>query len=101
MSGTRRVAVAGQRVDRRVRRTRELLRGSLLSLIAEKGYERVTVQDVIDRAGVGRSTFYAHFRDRRTCCSVGSRTSETSFETRSRPRRRPRVPARRPGRRSR
>ena len=53
-----------ERVDRRVRRTRELLRSALISLILEKGYERVTVRDIIDRADVGRSTFYAHFRDK-------------------------------------
>jgi AcrR family transcriptional regulator len=47
-----------------VRRTRRLLRGALLALVAEKGYERVTVQDVLDRADVGRATFYAHFRDK-------------------------------------
>jgi AcrR family transcriptional regulator len=52
------------KVDRRVRRTRALLRGALLAMILEKGYERVTVQDIIDRADVGRSTFYAHFRDK-------------------------------------
>lgn len=50
--------------DRRVRRTRELLRGALVSLIAEKGYERITVQDLLDRADVGRSTFYAHYRSK-------------------------------------
>jgi AcrR family transcriptional regulator len=50
--------------DRRVRRTRELLRGALLSLIMEKGYDRITVQDILDRADVGRSTFYAHYRDK-------------------------------------
>lgn len=50
--------------DRRVRRTRELLRGALLSLIQEKGYDRITVQDILDRADVGRSTFYAHYRDK-------------------------------------
>ena len=50
--------------DRRVRRTRELLRGAFLSLIAEKGYDRITVQDILDRADVGRSTFYAHYRDK-------------------------------------
>jgi AcrR family transcriptional regulator len=52
------------RVDRRVRRTRELLRAALLALIMEKGYARITVQDIIDRADIGRSTFYAHFRDK-------------------------------------
>lgn len=51
-------------VDRRVRRTRELLHRALLELIAEQGYDRVTVQDILDRADVGRSTFYAHFRDK-------------------------------------
>jgi AcrR family transcriptional regulator len=50
--------------DRRVRRTRELLRVALLSLIQEKGYDRLTVQDILDRADVGRSTFYAHYRDK-------------------------------------
>jgi len=48
-------------VDRRVERTRQLLQNALSELILEKGYEKVTVQDVIDRANVGRSTFYAHF----------------------------------------
>jgi AcrR family transcriptional regulator len=48
-------------VDRRVERTRKLLQNALSELILEKGYEKVTVQDVIDRANVGRSTFYAHF----------------------------------------
>jgi AcrR family transcriptional regulator len=56
--------VPQERIDRRVRRTRELLSNALTSLILEKGYERVTVQDICDRADVGRSTFYAHFRDK-------------------------------------
>jgi len=50
--------------DRRVRRTRRVLRDALFELIFEKGYDRVTVQDVLDRADVGRSTFYAHYRDK-------------------------------------
>jgi AcrR family transcriptional regulator len=53
-----------ERIDRRVRRTRELLRNALTTLILEKGYERVAVQDICDRADVGRSTFYAHFQDK-------------------------------------
>jgi AcrR family transcriptional regulator len=51
-------------LDRRVRRTRRLLQDALVALIIERGYERVTVQEVLDRADVGRSTFYAHFRDK-------------------------------------
>jgi AcrR family transcriptional regulator len=49
------------RVDRRVQRTRQLLQQALLSLIRERGFEALSVQDIIDRANVGRATFYAHF----------------------------------------
>ncbi len=52
------------RPDRRVNRTRRVLKEALTDLILEKGYERVTVRDVLDRADVGRSTFYAHFVDK-------------------------------------
>ena len=52
------------RPDRRVGKTRKALKEALTDLILEKGYEAVTVQDVIDRADVGRSTFYAHYIDR-------------------------------------
>jgi AcrR family transcriptional regulator len=52
--------------DRRVRRTRTLLQDALMSLMVEKGYEAATVQDIIDRANVGRATFYAHFSDKRS-----------------------------------
>jgi len=50
--------------DRRVRRTRRILIEALIALILEKGYSKITVQDILDRADVGRSTFYDHFRDR-------------------------------------
>ena len=56
--------VSSETPDRRVRRTRQLLRGAFLALIQEKGYERITVQDILERADVGRSTFYAHYRDK-------------------------------------
>jgi AcrR family transcriptional regulator len=52
--------------DRRVRRTRTLLQNALTSLMIEKGYESITVQEIIERADVGRATFYAHFADKRT-----------------------------------
>jgi AcrR family transcriptional regulator len=54
----------GGKPDRRVARSRRALKEALTDLILEKGYEAVTVQDVIDRADVGRSTFYAHFIDK-------------------------------------
>lgn len=46
--------------DRRVVRTREALRGALIELILEKGYDAIAVNDVVTRANVARSTFYAH-----------------------------------------
>lgn len=53
-----------EKVDRRVQRTRKLLSGALIELIVEKGYDSVTVQDIIDRANLGRSTFYSHYQDK-------------------------------------
>jgi Bacterial regulatory proteins, tetR family len=50
--------------DRRVRRTRKLLHDAFLALVIEKRYEKTTIQDILDRADVGRSTFYVHFRDK-------------------------------------
>jgi AcrR family transcriptional regulator len=50
--------------DRRVQRTHQLLRDALVSLILEKGYQKITVQDIIERANIGRSTFYSHYRDK-------------------------------------
>lgn len=49
--------------DRRILRTRKALHEALIALIVEKGFEEVSVQDVIQRANVGRSTFYSHFKD--------------------------------------
>lgn len=48
-------------MDRRIQRTRDVLHQALISLMIEKGYEVITIQDIIDRANVGRSTFYAHY----------------------------------------
>lgn len=54
---------APRKLDRRIERTRQLLRDALLALIAEKGYHNITVQDVTDRANVARTTFYLHYKD--------------------------------------
>ncbi len=50
--------------DRRPQRTRRQLSRALVGLITEKRFDDITVQNVIDRADVGRSTFYTHFRDK-------------------------------------
>ncbi len=53
-----------RRLDRRVQRTRKLLRDALLALILEEGYDAVSIQDITDKANLGRATFYLHFKDK-------------------------------------
>jgi AcrR family transcriptional regulator len=53
-----------EKTDRRSQRTRHLLGAALVELIREKDYGTITVSDIIERANVGRSTFYAHYRDK-------------------------------------
>ncbi len=53
-----------KKVDRRIERTRQLLRDALLALVVERDYESISIQDIADRANVNRTTFYLHFRDK-------------------------------------
>lgn len=53
-----------EKVDRRVQRTRELLRNTLVRLIREKDYDEITIQDITDRANLGRTTFYLHYQSK-------------------------------------
>lgn len=50
--------------DRRVQRTQQALRGALLSLLVERGWDDFSVQDICNRADIGRSTFYLHFQSK-------------------------------------
>jgi AcrR family transcriptional regulator len=50
--------------DRRVQKTEALLRDALTGLIREKPYDSIVVKEILDRANVGRTTFYTHFRDK-------------------------------------
>jgi AcrR family transcriptional regulator len=50
--------------DRRSQRTRHLLSAAFVELMREKGYSAITVNDLIERANIGRSTFYSHYRDK-------------------------------------
>jgi AcrR family transcriptional regulator len=52
------------REDRRSRRTRQMLGDALTALMLEQRYDTITVQEISERANVGRSTFYAHFLDK-------------------------------------
>lgn len=53
-----------EKFDRRINRTRNLLRDALIALILENSYDAVSVQDIAARADVGRATFYLHYRDK-------------------------------------
>jgi AcrR family transcriptional regulator len=53
-----------RKADERIRRTRGRLGDALVALMQEKPINRITVQEVLDRAAVGRSTFYLHYRDK-------------------------------------
>lgn len=52
------------KVDRRVQRTHRELHEALISLMIERGWDGVSVQEICERADVGRSTFYVHFADK-------------------------------------
>lgn len=51
-------------LDPRIKRTRELLKQALISLMMEKSFQAITVQDIAQKATVNRVTFYAHFADK-------------------------------------
>jgi AcrR family transcriptional regulator len=73
-----------RRTDRRVERTHQLIRGALRSLIQEKGFEALTVQQIIDRANVGRATFYAHFDNKDDLLASGFDELSASLKARQR-----------------
>jgi AcrR family transcriptional regulator len=53
-----------RKIDRRVIRTRRLLRDALFALVLEKGFDAVTIEEITERADLGRTTFYLHYRDK-------------------------------------
>jgi AcrR family transcriptional regulator len=73
--------------DRRIQKTMHLLHDALGSLIREKPYDEIVVQEILDRANVGRSTFYMHFRDKDELLVSGIHdmlgSVHASFEARS------------------
>ena len=54
----------GNELDRRVARTRRALHHAFIEVVLEKGWDATRVQDICERADVGRTTFYAHFADK-------------------------------------
>ncbi|HEX9425695.1 MAG TPA: TetR/AcrR family transcriptional regulator [Pyrinomonadaceae bacterium] len=53
-----------KKIDPRGQRTRRQLGMAIVELIQEKRFDDITVQNVIDRAAIGRATFYSHYRDK-------------------------------------
>jgi AcrR family transcriptional regulator len=53
-----------EKLDPRVKRTRQLLEQSFMDVVAAKGFQSASVQDITEKAGVNRATFYAHFPDK-------------------------------------
>jgi AcrR family transcriptional regulator len=66
--------------DRRVRRTKASLHDALISLAREKPYPAIAVKEILDRANVGRSTFYTHFRDKDDLLASGIHDILRSFQ---------------------
>ena len=53
-----------QKADRRSQRTHHLVSSAFAELLLEQPYDEILVQDILDRAGIGRTTFYAHYFDK-------------------------------------
>lgn len=53
-----------RKVDRRIMRSRQMLKDALISLISEKEFTVISITEIINRSDLNRSTFYAHFRDK-------------------------------------
>lgn len=51
-------------VDRRIAKTRHAIRDALVTLIKEKGFDALTVRDIVVRANINRGTFYLHYKDK-------------------------------------
>lgn len=58
------ICTSEEPLDPRVRRTRTLLQDALRSLVHEKQFSAISVQDIAERATVNRATFYAHYKDK-------------------------------------
>jgi AcrR family transcriptional regulator len=67
-------------IDRRAARTRRALHYALFSLAQERPYEAITVEAICKAAGVGRSTFYAHFADKDALKRNGVETLRGSLD---------------------
>lgn len=63
-SGQNSAECSAHAADRRIQKTQNLLREALASLMAQKPYDSIVIKEILERANVGRSTFYTHFQDK-------------------------------------
>ena len=68
------------KTDRRIQRTRELLQKALMELIDERGYSAITIQDIVERANIGRTTFYKHYNSKDDLFMSCHESIVTSFQ---------------------
>jgi AcrR family transcriptional regulator len=57
----KKLEVMMEKEDRRVARTRRLLKAALIEVIDEQAYEKITIRDITDRADIGYATFFRHY----------------------------------------
>jgi AcrR family transcriptional regulator len=58
------MAISSSSEDRRIQRTRQLLRQASIDVMQEKGFKAMSIREIAERANVSRGTFYAHFVDK-------------------------------------
>jgi len=51
-------------MDRRISKTKKVIKDSFIQLIREKGFEKITVKDLTEKANINRGTFYLHYKDK-------------------------------------
>lgn len=51
-------------MDRRIQKTRQLIMSTFIDLLAEKGFEKITINDIAERANINRGTVYLHYADK-------------------------------------
>ncbi|CAI8857564.1 TetR/AcrR family transcriptional regulator [Bacillus velezensis] len=52
------------RLDRRVQKSQQAIKNAFIELMSEKSFDHITIQDISDRANVGRRTIYDHYMDK-------------------------------------
>ncbi|ETD70204.1 AcrR family transcriptional regulator [Pelistega indica] len=61
--------MAEQKIDKRIIRTKSLIHNAFLTLLAEKEYKHITVQDILNTADINRTTFYKHYKSKQGLAS--------------------------------